>query len=319
MVKRTIEYPIENTVQIQFENLKEKVKIEKITLNGIDTNPYYNTSFSIAGSDTILTSVHTIEKDGTFTLVLDDLYIRSHRSNDWHCSKKKKDFIFHYEFTRSSFTDVYRDRNHKGFTEPFIPCFGCSFTYGQGQSDTDTWPYLLSQKTGKNFLNLGVGGSGIDGIYNNLKLLYQKHNFKEVVILFPNFERRIVRAKIDDQWIRLHTSVNLFERNEPYHFYTNNSLRHRWKENQKKIVKDVDNRYSKKFLSKIIQFCDTNKIKLHCSSHNPDVYDHLKLSNYVNLLIKFTELNRFKERADDGSHPHRKHYQYWVDEIAGNW
>ena len=52
----------------------------------------------------------------------------------------------------SSFTNIYRDRDHKGFNDYFIPCFGCSFTYGEGQPDTDTWPHILAKKTDKNYL-----------------------------------------------------------------------------------------------------------------------------------------------------------------------
>jgi hypothetical protein len=111
-----------------------------------------------------------------------------------------------------------------GFDKEFIPCFGCSFTYGADQLDTESWPYLLSQETNKNFLNLGMGGSGIDGVYNNLKLLYQKHKFNQCVILFPNFERRIVRSQIQDLWIRMHSTVDIFETNNIFHFYTNKNL-----------------------------------------------------------------------------------------------
>lgn len=314
-ITRTLDYPVENVVQVKFEDTQKNIIVEEIKINGITANPYYNTSFKFANSDVTLTSVHSIEKDGVFSLELDDLYIRSHRSSNWHCSSTKKDFVFNYEFTRSSFTDRYRDRNHIGFDNAFIPCFGCSFTYGEGQSDTETWPYLLANKTGKRFLNLGVCGSGIDAIYNNLKLLHSKHKFGQTVILFPNCERRIVRAKIEDVWFRAFSSVDIFNTSNPYHFYADSKLRQRYNIVQKNIVKDIDNRYSKRIIGKIIRHCEDNNITLFCSSHNNDVYEYLKTQN-CGLLPRFPELAMFAERADDGGHPHRKHYQYFVDQIA---
>jgi hypothetical protein len=315
IIERNIEYPTQNKISFTIDPGDQTVKVNKITLNDIETNIFYNTSFFIDGSDAVLTSVHEITKKGVYTLQLDDLYILSHRSNNWHCSTLKEDFIFQYEFTRDSFTNTYRDRNHTGFDKGFIPCFGCSFTYGAYQPASDTWPYLLSQKTGRDYLNMGVGGSGIDGIYHNLKLLHKEQNFNQCVILFPVFERRVVRCKIDDQYISVHSTVELADSTCEYHFYRSKKLLDRMQKVRDHIVKDVGNRYSKIFLAKIIDYCNNNKIKLSVSSWNDEVYDYLKLQDNVDLLVKFPSLSMFTERADDGDHPHRKHYEYFVKEL----
>ena len=314
--KKTINYPAERSVEVVFDNGEYPIDVLEIKINGMVVNPYYNTKFLIANSNTVLQSIGTIKKNGTYILYIDDLYLRSNRSKFWHCSPQKKDFIFNYEFTRDSFVDTYRDRNHLGFDQPFVPCFGCSFTYGSHQPDIDTWPYLLSKKTNKNFLNLGVGSCGIDSIYNNLTLLYQKHAFKEAIILFPIFERRVVRAQIEDLWIRVSTVVRIKEETSAFSFYSDQKLKKEWQRAADEIIKDINNRYSKKFLSRLVRFCQRNDIKLHCSSWSSEVYDHLKTLDHVSLLPRFPELYMFKERADDGRHPHRKHYQYFVDQIA---
>lgn len=321
-IEYNLNYPTENIIEFNVNNIEggsANIKIIKIELNGIEANQYYNTSFEMRGNrwieEKILTSVDNISLNGCFKLYIDDLYIRAARANYWHCSGSKEDYIFYYEFARDSFIDSYRDRNHIGFDKEFIPCFGCSFTYGQYQTDTDTWPYILSQKTNKNFLNLGVGGSGIDGIYNNLKLLYLKHKFNQCVILFPCFERRIVRSKIGDLWIRLHSSVDIFVTDNTYQFYTNKNLREKMKIIKEKIIKDVANRYSKKFLIKIINFCKNNNIELYGSSWNDDVYEYLKIHSNFKILSKFPKLSIFKERADDNTHPHKKHYEFFVSQI----
>lgn len=321
-IECNLNYPSENIIEFKVKNVEggsANIKIVKIELNGIETNQYHNTSFEMQGNRWVeekkLTSIDNISFNGCFKLYIDDLYVRSVQSNQWHCSNSKEDFIFQYEFTRDSFVDTYRDRNHIGFNKEFIPCFGCSFTYGAGQPDTDTWPYLLSQETNKNFLNLGIGGSGIDGVYNNLKLLYQKHKFDQCVILFPNFERRIVRSQIQDLWIRMHSTVDIFETDNVYQFYTDKNLRKKMKTIKEKIIKDVTNRYSKKILIKILNFCKNNDIELYSSSWDDDVYNYLKTHNNLKLLPKFPKLSIFEERADDGAHPHKKHYDFFVDQI----
>ena len=313
IIQRNVEYPTQKKISFTVDPGDRPIKINNNTLNGIEANIFYNTLFLIEGSDTVLTSVYEITKKGVYTLQLDDLYILSHRSNNWHCSTLKEDFIFQYEFTRDSFTNIYRDRNHRGFKDEFIPCFGCSFTYGAYQPDTDTWPYLLSQKTGRNYLNMGVGGSGIDGIYHNLKLLHKQHNFNQCVILFPNFERRIVRCKIDGMYIGMHSTVNIDSATSEYQLYRNKDLVAKMQKVRDRIIGDTENRYSKFFLNKIINYCNDNNIKLSASSWNDEVYDYLQTKDSIELINKFPELSLFEERADDGSHPHKNHYHYFTD------
>lgn len=311
-----IDYPKQNKISFPLDPKGNTIVINKIILNGIETNKFYNTSLLIDGSDVVLTSIHEISMKGVFTLELDDLYILSHRSNNWHCATKKDDYIFQYEFTNDSFTNRYRDRDHKGFEKKFIPCFGCSFTYGAYQSTSDSWPFQLSQRTGANYLNMGVSGSGIDGIYHNLKLLHKAQNFDKCVILFPNFERRIVRCKIDDKYMSIYSTVDLSHVTSEHSFYRNKRLLSKMQEVRDNIIKDVKNRYSKRFLNKIIDYCNKNKIDLNVSSHHDDVYDYLKSQNNINLLAKFPRLSLFTERADDGEHPHRKHHEHFANEIV---
>lgn len=313
IIERNIEYPTQNKISFTIDPGDQKIKVNKITLNDIETNIFYNTSLLINDSDTVLTSVHEITKKGVYTLQLDDLYILSHRSNNWHCSNLKEDFIFQYEFTRDSFTNTYRDRNHIGFDKEFTPCFGCSFTYGEGQPDTDAWPHILAKKTDKNYLNLGVPGIGIDGIYNNLKLLHKKHKFNDCMILFPTFNRRIVRCKIDDLHFRISSTVNIHDATSEYHLYRNKEVIDKMTKVKESIVKDTNDRYSKIFLTKIINYCRKNNIRLMASSWDDEVYRYLQSQDHVNMLCQFPKLSLFKERADDGQHPHKKHYQYFTD------
>ena len=312
-----IEYPTVNKISLHVDPGNKTLKINKITLNGIEANIFYNTSFLIDGGDVILHSVNEINKKGTFFLQLDDLYIRSTRSNNWHCSTRKDDYIFQYEHTNNSFSDKYRDRDHKGFTDKFIPCFGCSFTFGAYQPSLYTWPRLLAKKTGSNYLNMGIPGIGVDVIYHNLKLLHKRKGFNQCLILFPNFDRRVVRCKVDDKYISIPSNVDLSCVTCEYSFFRNKKILTRMQQVRNNIIKDKRNRYSKIFLTKIIKYCKSNNVKLSVSSWGDDdeVYNYLKLQDEVNLLPKFPSLFIFKERADDKSHPHKKHYEYFVEQI----
>ena len=316
-IEQDLKYPLQKKVSFAYDPKDKAVRVDRITLNDIESkNIFYNTSFAIANSDTVLTSVHEITKKGVYTLYLDDLYILSHRSNNWHCSTHKEDFIFNYEFTNDSFTNDYRDRDHKYFDDYFVPCFGCSFTFGAFQPADAAWPHLLRRKTGTNYINLGLGGSGIDGIYNNLKLLHKKKQFDRCVILFPNFERRIVRCKLDDLYLGMYSTIDVTAETSDFHFYNDSRLADKMKQVRESIFKDKDNRYSKIFLHKIISYCQDQKIDLAVSSWVTDVYDYLKQQKNVKILPKFPELSSYNERADDGEHPHRKHYQQFVEDIV---
>jgi len=314
-----IDYPKQNKISFPLDPKGNTIGINKIILNGIETNKFYNTSLLIDGSDVVLTSIHEVSMKGVFTLELDDLYILSHRSNNWHCATKKHDYIFQYEFTNDSFTNWYRDRDHKGFGKKFIPCFGCSNTYGSYQSASDTWPFQLSQRTGANYLNMGVSGSGVDGIYHNLKLLHKRKGFDQCLILFPNFERRVVRCAIDDKYMSIYSTVDLSHVTSEYSFCRNKRLLSKMQEVRDNIIKDVKNRYSKRFLNKIIDYCKQNNIDLFVSSWVDEVYQYLQQQrdkmNFT-MLPRFPKLSLFTERADDGAHPHRKHYEYFADEIV---
>lgn len=320
-IEQRLNYPNENEISFDVtnvENNSSNIEITKITLNELEVNKFYNTSFKMCNNrwvkEKTLTSISNICFNGHYKLCIDERYVRSHRAMNWHCSPHKDDFVYNYEFVQDSFDDGYRDRNHRGFEGVFIPCFGCSFTYGEAQPPDATWPFLSSQKFRKNFLNLGVCGLGIDGIYNNIKLLYKKHKFKECFILFPNFERRLVRCKINHAWFKIPSTVNLDTTKSFFSFYNHPQLRKKMEIVRQKIIKDTKNQYSKKILEKIKNFCKNNSIELYCSSWSDEVYEYLSISKDINLLTKFPKINTFTERAEDGVHPHKKHYQLFVDQ-----
>ena len=313
IVEKTIHYPEEKTINIDFSNITSAVTVEKILVNNLPANIYQNTKYKIANSNVTYDSVHLIDNPGTYTLSLDDFYIQSLRADNWHTSEHANDFIFKYEFTNNSFSNKYRDRDHLGFDKKFIPCFGCSFTYGLFVPTEYTWPAFLKKLTDKNFLNLGVGGIGADAICNNLQLLYKTHRFEQCVILFPTFNRRIVETKLEKLFLRFPSTLE--STYNKFHYMTADRVRTAWDKVQHEILEDSDYIYSKNFIEKICNFCSENKIKLFCSSWNDEVYDYISSLDALTLLPKFPPLTKYIERATDDRHPHQLHYKDFADSI----
>ena len=67
---------------------------------------------------------------------------------------------------------------------------GCSVSYGSEIKKSDTWRSHLT-----NSIDLSVPGIGIDAIWHNLKYLLSQDqvNFKKIVVLLPNLERKTFR------------------------------------------------------------------------------------------------------------------------------
>ena len=307
-----IDSKIPQSIQIKFDSVPKKVLVEKITINDIEANIYQNTVFHIANSTEKLTSAHSFDNPGTYELKIDNFYLQCLRSGNWHLAQNDGDYIFKYEFIQDSFDNTFIDRDHIGFQQSFIPCFGCSFTYGAEQKKSQSWPNLLSKKTGKNYLNLGVEGAGIDIIANNLIKLYQQHPFKKCVLLVPSFARKIVKCNVDNFLLQVPSTVELPTNNFSYL----SRLTTESEKIRKEIYQDVNDTYSKNQLEKIFKFCQEHSITVHATSWMANVNEFLNKNYAKYKLPDFAPLDIFEERADDGMHPHEKHYQYFVDSIV---
>lgn len=68
--------------------------------------------------------------------------------------------------------------------------FGCSYTFGEGVSDDETWPYQLSQIIKKPVLNLGQGGTSAQFIWaNTINVISSGYRPSAVVYYWPNHVR----------------------------------------------------------------------------------------------------------------------------------
>lgn len=91
-------------------------------------------------------------------------------------------------------------RNYTAIKEdrPIIYLMGCSFTYGMGVDDDETFTALLQKDTNVNFLNFGVPGYGTVQSILQLENEVQKGHIPDMVILnfsYHHFERNALTPK----------------------------------------------------------------------------------------------------------------------------
>jgi len=75
-----------------------------------------------------------------------------------------------------------------------ILAIGDSFTFGDGVSDSETWPAILEELSGKRVINGGVFGYGIDQSFLRMKMLVRK--YKPDIIIFSFIPDDIRRCEL---------------------------------------------------------------------------------------------------------------------------
>lgn len=70
-----------------------------------------------------------------------------------------------------------------------IVCIGCSFTEGVGLNENETWPYILSQKIGLPYLNLGIAGGSQGYVMWQIKNVLDNIQSKNIFVLSPPWGR----------------------------------------------------------------------------------------------------------------------------------
>jgi len=200
--------------------------------------------------------------------------------------------------------DVYSDKKIKNSD---IFCIGDSFTIGAGVNHQDTWPSLLSLKTNTNNINIGSGGLSVDGCSINTEYVLNNFEPKIIICLLPTRFRKIYKFNFLDYlgYVSVSTSTNLrvpktlledIEKFKKSNLLDNNITKDLWINSCKSIIKS----------------CQTKNVKCFISTWDKDMYKYIPKD--VRLPI-FPDLKMFEERAMDGSHPHKKHYELFVDSI----
>jgi hypothetical protein len=203
-----------------------------------------------------------------------------------------------------------------------VACLGCSFTFGDFLKEHETWPYILGRKISKNVLNFGVSAGGIDSILLNLIASSLDYKFNKVIILLPDWNRRIARMYKNNKWFRWPVTPNtpitwgLEIPNGDIGIELgceDSDFIKIGKQIQEKIIKDKSNSYSKKTLERIVSFCRKKHKNFYLSSWSDDVYSYLRKKYPQNCLAKYDQTG---PKASDGQHPSVVQNTRFVDNIV---
>jgi len=179
---------------------------------------------------------------------------------------------------------------------------GDSFTLGQGVARNETWPSLLDL----NAFNFGSGGLSHDGCVKNVKhILQNSKHVKQIICLLPSATRKLFNFEFLGSYgsipISLTSEYTLPEEftneiNDIKELIFKGSIDDHW------ITACTD----------VIDLCNKHKVECWLSTWDHDMYMHIP-TEY--RLPVFPPLTTFAERASDGLHPHKKHYELFVKNI----
>ena len=182
-------------------------------------------------------------------------------------------------------------------------CVGDSYTYGDGVKENDNWPALLPVP---NF-NFGVVGISHDGCLQNIKYILDKNpNTKQIICLLPDAARKLLYFDFLDHNGYITISMNQ-NRNLPKEYLATIEDARALIIDEKKLNNDWINT-----MHEIINLCKDKNVKCLVSTWSQTLDEHIPKEN---KLPTFPELELFSERATDGSHPHKKHYEYFAQKI----
>lgn len=216
---------------------------------------------------------------------------------------------FHFYYSNKKFDYVAKngvhhrcqlpcDENHKFYwsnlpfaqnidfknTKNCIGAFGCSYTFGDGLSLEETWPYLLEKRKKIKVLNFGTSGAGIDSIYMNIVCSSKEYCFDKIIILLPGLSRKLARLFYNHNWFRWVVSPSTGPLGwdllpSPIGESLNLDKNIFYKKGEsvvKSIVCDTEQKYSKIIIRKIIDFCEKTYQNYVISSWSVETLEYLK-------------------------------------------
>ena len=216
--------------------------------------------------------------------------------------KFNKDWFKHHILAGSNLDDGYVNWNKIEFSDEEIFCVGDSFTVGYGVNANENWPSMLDGK----ICNFGSASLSHDGCFQNVKhIIEHSKKVKQIICLLPSASRKLFKfnflgcngmTSIDTQNYRKMPLEFTAEIQKIKEFIISKDIEKDW------ITTCTD----------IIDICNTNDVDCWLSSWDHDMYNHIPEKN---RLPVFPNLDTFKERASDNLHPHKKHYELFVNNI----
>lgn len=122
----------------------------------------------------------------------------------WHNTDSQELFDYHFKrfpklFQYWADNPIEYSINSQGFrsyfefepdkTRKYDIFLGCSHTFGSSHPWENTWPYIVSQNTGNEIVNLGVGGTGPHTSFKNLLTFIDKFKPRNIFHYQPLYPR----------------------------------------------------------------------------------------------------------------------------------
>ena len=202
----------------------------------------------------------------------------------------------------SNLDEGYVNWNKVNFSDEEVFCVGDSFTVGHGVATKENWPSMLDGK----ICNFGSVGLSHDGCLQNVKYIIEHSKYvKQIICLLPAASRKLFKFN----FLGCNGMISMGTKD-----YRKFPLEYALEiQNIKNFIisKNIEEHWIRT-CSDIIALCKANNVDCWLSSWDKDMHNHIPNKN---KLPVFPDLNTFKERASDNSHPHRKHYELFANNI----
>jgi len=326
--------------------LNQKITIKDVVINGQESPEDFFNFFNFSVKKNKFVSDYDIKN--CFEICFNGdllLSLKKNKSRLFCCpyyfSDKKDDFVFHnwclddYGSATIPYANDPRPTKKNYMNEPHyyydeklkysFACFGCSVTHGTALINKQIWTNLID----KNNINLAVAGLGFDGIFLNLKNAIKKFQFDKVVILLPNFDRRVVRLKFSKMNAYCRITMNTHTLDWPHSRFKHWAWQNigvwcdteqlaEWKKIYKRKAIDLtmgfkDNAFSKRVLDRILRLLNQSDKQFYLSSWDEEVYNYLVNMKSItdNVLPFFKKI----DYAIDNTHPGPLSHAGWVNSI----
>ena len=278
--------------EIQFEGFTPHDTTQKVTCtltyNNSQVDIYGVTSFQMANNpyvkNTVIDSYTEVGFNGTLNL---EFY---------------KQWFSYNILLGANLDEDYVHWDQMSFANQEVFCVGDSFTFGHGVARNETWPSLLN----RNAFNFGSEGLSHDGCVKNVKhILQNSKHVKQIICLLPGATRKLFNFEFLGSYGSIPISYT-GEYTLPEEFTDEiNDIK-------ELIFKgSIDDEWIKA-CTDMIDLCNKHKVECWLSTWDHDMYMHIPTEYRLPI---FPDMDTFKERASDDSHPHRKHYELFVKNI----
>jgi len=166
-----------------------------------------------------------------------------------------------------------------------VAAFGCSFTYGIGVKESETYISKFSKKNNlDNYANFGMAGESIRHIADLYVACSRLWNIKKTIILLPTIYRSKLYGISDST----------------YHISTSTNAKHNSKIEKKQLKMFRDEDYAQiaiESLERIILSSEKYKIDYTIASYTQDTHNLLDILDIKHKIFKV------KDKGNDGRHP----------------